>query len=78
MAIETGYTLYMSDRTHQGEHLRDGDPRIGNYPKVQRVTSDGVLSEYVLDRKSYEEYKRMASRWDAEFNAWMSDTGGEG
>ena len=53
MAIESGYTLYMSDRTHYGEYLRDGDPRIGNYPRVQRVTADGVLSEYVLeDRKS--------------------------
>ena len=80
MAIDSGYTLYRSDRTGEGEYLREGDPRIGNYPKIRRVTSDGVLSEYVLDRKSNEEYKRMASRWDAEFNAWMSNptaTGGD-
>lgn len=74
MAKTTGFTEYVDDRDASiVAQLRDNDPRIkSEWFDVPRTDANGQTTTYLFHKSTYQAYRQLANKHDAEFNAWMA------
>lgn len=76
MAKDDGYSSYDCDRdpAHDNDqaYLKDTAPQASEWHKIQRLRADGTPIERWLCAACYKEYRALAERQDAEFNAFMA------
>lgn len=77
MSVSEGFSRYTDDRDPSvQEMIRDTDSESKKrWHKVRRIDANGVEKDYLLEDANYKAFAKIASRHDAEFNAWMN--GGE-
>ena len=77
MAKTPGFIEYVDDRDATiTATLRENDPRTkSEWFEVTRTDANGVTNTYLFSKQSYQDFKTLMAKHDAEFNTWM--IGGE-
>lgn len=73
MPKTSGYSHYRCERCGKEAYLRDDDPSTVNWREVERITADGVPRKNWLCISCVSAHKSLATRHDAEFNAFLAE-----
>lgn len=77
MAKTNGFYSLVCDRCGAQEYAAEGSPTDQTWKSAGHTNADGSQSSRYLCPRCFNEYRAMAMRQDAEYNAFMAGTGGD-